>query len=65
LIVIVSLAQKGKTNNMNDPLIKTIAVRFPEFTDFFTEAKKYALQATPSSKDKVNFHFVSYQWYEY
>jgi len=46
---------------MNDPLIKTIAARFPEFTDFFTEAKTYATHAVPSMKDKASFHFVAYQ----
>jgi len=51
---------------MNDPLIKTIAGRFPNFeTDFWPEAKKYVLNAFPTTKDKVSFHFVSYQWYEY
>ena len=46
-------------------LIKTIVARFPEFQSFFDEAKKFALNATPSNKDKVSFHFVAYQWYEY
>jgi len=42
-------------------LIKTIVARFPEFQSFFDEAKKFALNATPSNKDKVSFHFVAYQ----
>lgn len=50
---------------MNDPLIKTIAARFPEFKDFFDEVKTYATHAVPSMKDKASFHFVSYQWYNY
>jgi len=45
-------------------LPKTVAARFPDFegeNGFFREAKKYALNATPSSKEKVSFHFVCYQ----
>jgi len=52
-------------NEINQFPIKTIAVRFPNFESFWQEAKKFALHATLSSKDKVSFHFVSYQWYEY
>jgi ATP-dependent Lon protease len=53
---------------MNDPIIKTIAARFPTFEGeggFFQEAKKYVLNAFPTTKDKVSFHFVAYQWYNY
>ena len=46
-------------------LPKTVAVRFPDFEAFFTEAKKYVLKAFPTSQDKVSFHFVCYQWYNY
>jgi len=42
-------------------LIKTIATKFPTFEEFFTETKKYVLNAFQHSKDKVSFHFVSYQ----
>lgn len=44
---------------------KTIVANFDNFEDFFKEARKYALHATLASKDKVSFHFVSYQWYNY
>ena len=52
-------------------LPKTIVARFPEFegeSGFFREAKKYYSSyttTTSSSKDKVSFHFVCYQWYNY
>lgn len=53
---------------MTDPIIKTIAARFPSFEgegSFWSEVKKYVLNAFPTSQTKVSFHFVSYQWYEY
>lgn len=46
-------------------LKKTIVENFPTWEEFWEEAKKYALNATLFSKDKVSFYFVAWQWYNY
>lgn len=44
---------------------KTIVENFPTWEEFWEEARKYALHATLSSKEKVSFYFVAWQWYNY